>query len=284
MIKVVEWIKSHKALTFAFLLLLFFIPIIIVQILFQFDTGVTLFQAKWSAGDALNYVIGYATIVSTTFLSLVALYQSERAEKNTQFLNQIMAQKLYPVVGANKFKCKDTKQCNGRPLFFPDKMRFSCARTYNESAPETEYIDLIVNVDIDKNNLTPCYLKELDFDLFNNSEAVIRHLGFSAFRICGYEDEFPPVSIINTVSGNGISRLLNQNGYIHIRAKFYFHNPQINELWADNRGGMAFILFVVNTTITGQQFNEYISIRANSNGHTDVSYGDKTLKEVENNG
>src|SRR5699024_5178006 len=106
-------------ITVLILVALFFVPIFMVQALFQFDTGVPFFQAKWSAGDALNYVIGYATIVSTAFLSLVALYQSERAEKNTQFLNQIMAQKLYPVVGANKFKCIDTKQCNGRPLFFP---------------------------------------------------------------------------------------------------------------------------------------------------------------------
>lgn len=281
MIDLINWIKNHRVKSFLLLLALFLVPIIIVQILFQIDTDIPFLQAKWSAADALAYVIGFATIVSTFFLSLIALYQSERAEKNTYFLNQIMAQKLYPVMGAQNFRCLKTRTVDGRPIYFPERERLVKRISYNIERPETDYIDLIVNVDISKDNLASCHMKEVDFDLYNNSEAVIRHLELQAIRICGYNNAFLPITIVNTIENDGISRLFTEKECIHIRLRFYFFNSEIQKAWEDVLGGVAFILFVVNTTITGQKFNEYIAIRVSNDGHVNISYGDRTLREVE---
>lgn len=281
MIDLINWIKKHQVKSFLLLLALFLVPIIIVQILFQIDTGIPFLQAKWSAADALTYIIGFATIVSTFFLSLIALYQSERAEKNTFFLNQIMAQKLYPVMGVQNLNCIVTRTVNGRPAGFPEMESLGTRISYIAERPEIDYIDLIVNVDISKNNVDPCHMKEVDFDLYNKSEAVIRNLELQAIRICGYKNAFLPISILNRAKNGSISRLLTEKECVHIRLKFYYFNSEIQKAWEDVLGGVAFIMFVVNTTITGQKFNEYISIRVSNNGHVNVSYGDKTLREVE---
>ena len=55
-----EWIKKHKAL-FIIICVMIFIALIgvpfAINLLFKVDTKINVFQAEWSAGDALGSLI-----------------------------------------------------------------------------------------------------------------------------------------------------------------------------------------------------------------------------------
>lgn len=84
-IKLVETIKKHKVLTVIFIIGAFVVPLVVIQLLFECDSGI---QSKWSAGDALAYVIGFGTFFGTVFLGIVAAYQSEVAQNYTRKISE----------------------------------------------------------------------------------------------------------------------------------------------------------------------------------------------------
>lgn len=47
-------------------------------------------------------------------------------------------------------------------------------------------------------------------------------------------------------------------------------------MWDNILGGLAFTLYVTNTSINGIQFQEYIDIRVANNNYVKISYGEKT--------
>ncbi len=126
MIKLVERIKKHPVIAALILVAIFFAPIIIVQALFQYDTGIPFFQAKWSAGDALSYIVGYFTILSTAILSGLAVWQNERfkqendvaqdrLEKLTRQANeQVIINKIIEIESSNLLKLEESvgRFCN----------------------------------------------------------------------------------------------------------------------------------------------------------------------------
>lgn len=285
MINLFNIIKSHPLLTLLCIVVAFFIPLVIVQLLFSFDSGVSLLQAKWNAGDLLAYLVGFLTIISTTFLSMVALYQSERAslesenrENENLYINKLMAQKLYPVIGIKNFTSYTTSNSLIRLTQIPASQKFQVINAYSEDHPQESYTELIINIDVCDGQ--KCFLKELDFELYNNSEAVIRHIAIDAVQISGYQGLFSSIPILSNCKGSGISSLLNQDNATKVKAKFYFQNEKIKASWEDFLGGIAFTLFVTNRTITGLEFNEYVSIRVSGGGHADISYGDKAFEDI----
>lgn len=74
-----NWIKKHKVLlvliSLAVLFALVGIPLII-NLLFKFNCGISMFQAEWSAGEALGYYGSVLSFIGTVVLGALALYQN----------------------------------------------------------------------------------------------------------------------------------------------------------------------------------------------------------------
>lgn len=96
-----DWIKKHKKLTFIMGLLVFALPLIIVQFLFKWQSGVYWLESGWGAGDLLSYIAGFETLLATSILSYVALSQTQKIKKSEEFS-----------------ECGNTK----RPFFIIDKV------------------------------------------------------------------------------------------------------------------------------------------------------------------
>lgn len=110
-----EWIKKHKG-TFmlaciSVLFLLIGVPLII-NILFKTYSSIEIFQAEWSAGDALGYYGAVLSFVGTVVLGALALYQNHvikaDADKKAALLEERVHRENMPrfrfgLRGANGF-------------------------------------------------------------------------------------------------------------------------------------------------------------------------------------
>lgn len=97
----------------------FVLPLVIVQYLFRHEASEPFFQAKWSAGDALSYFVGFCSFLSTAVLSGVAIWQNkrfkqendvaqERLEKLTRQANeQAIVNKIIEMESSNLSKLEN---------------------------------------------------------------------------------------------------------------------------------------------------------------------------------
>ncbi len=88
--KIFEWIKKHKVKTALLGLLLFFIPIIIIHLLFKWYWGIEFLVAKWTAGELLNYVGSYLAFAGTVVLGILALWQNKQIAAQSENYNNIL--------------------------------------------------------------------------------------------------------------------------------------------------------------------------------------------------
>lgn len=79
--KYIEWISSHKASLFICMGVLFFLPIVIVHLLFKWNSGIEFWVAEWGAGEVLGYVGTMLTFIGTMVLSFLALQASNKANE-----------------------------------------------------------------------------------------------------------------------------------------------------------------------------------------------------------
>ena len=74
-----QWIKNHKILfviiCFVIVAALVGVPLII-NLLFKYDFHISIFQAEWTAGDALEYYGAVLSFLGTVVLGILALYQT----------------------------------------------------------------------------------------------------------------------------------------------------------------------------------------------------------------
>lgn len=90
-----DWIKKHKAL-FIIICVLILIALIgipfAINLLFKIGTKISIFQAEWSAGDALGYYGAVLSFLGTVILGALALYQNhiikEEADKKSALLEE----------------------------------------------------------------------------------------------------------------------------------------------------------------------------------------------------
>lgn len=78
-IKMFEWIKKHK-ISFVLICISVFIFLVgvpfIINLLFKFNSNISVLEAEWSAGDALGYYGAVLSFVGTVVLGALALYQN----------------------------------------------------------------------------------------------------------------------------------------------------------------------------------------------------------------
>lgn len=287
-IKLVETTKKHKVLTTIFIIVAFVVPLVVIQLLFECDSGISLFQSKWSAGDALAYVIGFGTFFGTVFLGIVAAYQSEVAQNYTRkiseenlHLQKIMCQKLYPVLQIKNIIFRDQTE-RDRMRELPQNNHFYYVRLSTFNFTNLEATDgktscgqhfIIVNVEANQEkekNRMVC----LTFDLVNNSEAIIKFVALEGIVITGYLGHTKAVFCDNEKPRSGIPTLLNPGEKITININFVTGNSTIADLWEDELAGVGFCLFTTNSTITGIHFHEFYSVRITRENYLTLQYGE----------
>lgn len=71
--------KKHKRTILQYSALIFFIPLIVVHLLFKWYSGIDFFVAEWGAGDLLGYIGTMLSFAGTIVLSVLALQASQKA-------------------------------------------------------------------------------------------------------------------------------------------------------------------------------------------------------------
>ena len=266
--KLLNFARKHK-ITTGFIV--FTVPLFCVHFLFKCHSNISWIEAEWSAGDMLAYIAGFEALLGTIILGEITVDLSKENNK----LQQVMAQKLYPVLSCENAKADESRPTDEFTDYdIPQSDKFVVSYTY--SGGQTFYS---ININVD-NHKAPKYIKELKFDLKNDSEAVIGHIAFDHITVCGYKNGFDKVERENITLHGGRSLLLNQNHSISLSLKLYFDNEIYKEYWDNILGGAAVILYVTNTTITGITFNEYIELNAiPGSDEYRASYGRKGFTE-----
>lgn len=84
--KYITWIFKHKKLTGLIVLGLFLLPLLTVHLLFKWSTGLEAISAEWTAGDLIGYIAGFEAFVGTVILGVIAVWQTDKANKTNDNL------------------------------------------------------------------------------------------------------------------------------------------------------------------------------------------------------
>ena len=113
--KVTDLVKKYPRRTILIVVAIFFIPLIIVHLLFKWNTSIEFLGAEWDAGDLLAYIAGFETLVGTLILGLITVKQAERADavnerlrRENNSLQKIAIQKLIPVLKVVSVEVSDS--------------------------------------------------------------------------------------------------------------------------------------------------------------------------------
>ena len=281
--KILNWINNHKILVTIITVLVFIVPLIVVHILFKSTAIHSWFVATWSAGDLLGYIAGFASLLGTVFLGLITVYFADQANeinerlgKENNDMQKIMAQKMLPVLRLESARTYNSAIVKTKPTNFPKSTEFLRVIAHNENEPNIVHQKVYVNIDVDTGDDTPLYVKQVSFKLVNISDTIFRHISLDHIEISGFKGKTEPVLCKNQATGDGISALITTNEGVDVAVIVYTKNGELVDLWDNILGGLAFTLYVTNTSINGIQFQEYIDIRVADNNYVKISYGEKT--------
>ena len=281
--KILNWINNHKILVTIITVLVFIVPLIVVHILFKSTAIHSWFVATWSAGDLLGYIAGFASLLGTVFLGLITVYFADQANeinerlgKENNNMQKIMAQKMLPVLRLESAHTYNSAIVKTKPTNFPKSTEFLRVIAHNENEPNIVHQKVYVNIDVDTGDDTPLYVKQVSFKLVNISDTIFRHISLDHIEISGFKGKTEPVLCKNQATGDGISALITTNEGVDVAVIVYTKNGELVDLWDNILGGLAFTLYVTNTSINGIQFQEYIDIRVANNNYVKISYGEKT--------
>ena len=281
--KILEWIKKHKKMTFGLCVFVFLFPLVAVHVLFKINAINNWFAATWSAGELLAYIAGFEAFLGTVFLGLRTVHLADQANeinerlgKENNNMQKIMAQKMLPVLRLESARTYNSAIVKTKPTNFPKSTEFLRVIAHNENEPNIVHQKVYVNIDVDTGDDTPLYVKQVSFKLVNISDTIFRHISLDHIEISGFKGKTEPVLCKNQATGDGISALITTNEGVDVAVIVYTKNGELVDLWDNILGGLAFTLYVTNTSINGIQFQEYIDIRVANNNYVKISYGEKT--------
>ena len=271
---------KYKWLLIALLTISMIAVPIVVNTLFKFSSN---FSAEWSAGDALSYVSGLQALLGTIILGIITVEQGQDAQEVNRRLSEennrlqkIMAQKLLPVVKLTNPSCKPTMLHRGALSYVPQSKQFRIIRSYYGDSVQHETSEIRVNIDSSVEEIK--YIKTVEFSLQNISESIIRHIQVDGVDIIGFQGKTELVACQNSGQG-GIGALLATGDSVDVSLKLYSNNAIYKEIWDDDLAGVAVVLHLTNTTISGTTFSEYIELGMQNNGHCHTNYGE-SLKQI----
>ena len=252
---------KYKWLLIALLMISIIAIPMVVNILFKFSSA---FPAEWSAGDALSYVSGLQALLGTIILGIITVEQGQDAQEVNRRLSEennrlqkIMSQKLLPAVKLTNPSCKPTMLHRGALSYVPQSKQFRIIRSYYGDSVQHETSEIRVNID----------------SLQNISESIIRHIQVDSVDIVGFQGKTELVACRNFGQG-GIGTLLATGDSVDVSLKLYSNNAIYKELWDDDLAGVAVVMHLTNTTISGTTFSEYIEFGMQNNGHYHINYGE----------
>ena len=91
--------------------------------------------------------------------------------------------------------------------------------------------------------------------------------------IVGFQGKTELVECRNFGQG-GIGTLLATGDSVDMSLKLYANNAIYKEIWDDDLAGVAVVMHLTNTTISGTTFSEYIEFGMQNNGHYHINYGE----------
>lgn len=238
---------------------------------------------KRNVFDNPDFWYGYMAYFGTVILGAIAVWQNisaqktnERLTKENNNLQKIIVQKTLPIIKVESISSHSSTFVSTIANVPETKNTFSISRTYKERQANSVVRQLLVNIDTAQNDR--CFQKLVSLKIINISDAFVRHIAIDQIEISGYAKEFDSIVCYNQVAGNGFSDLLAANDAVEIKVAFFTSDERKAAIWDSPLGGLAFTLYLTNTTINGIQFHEFISINVTDEGYSKVSYGEKTIK------
>lgn len=76
--RILKWIIRNMSKSFLIIIIVFFIPLLVVHILFKLTAVNNFFVAKWTAGELLGYISGFLAFIGTIVLGVLALWQNKQ--------------------------------------------------------------------------------------------------------------------------------------------------------------------------------------------------------------
>lgn len=78
---VIDYCKQHKVKTVLITVFLLLAPLLIVHVLFLFESENKIFVAKWTAGDLITYISGFEAFLGTVTLGVLTVWQANKANQ-----------------------------------------------------------------------------------------------------------------------------------------------------------------------------------------------------------
>ena len=98
-----NWIKGHKKIVVGILAVIIFGVPFLINILFKYNAPIKLLEAEWEASDMLGYYGALLGFLSTTLLSMLAIWQNEK-------IRQMEEEKEAPVLLCQNIGCNGNYQ------------------------------------------------------------------------------------------------------------------------------------------------------------------------------
>ena len=119
------FIKKHRVATVLICIVVFALPLLIVHILFKWNSDNPWLAAEWSAGDVLGYIAGFESLIGTIALGIVTVYQSNKANEANERLakenNQLQKISIQPLLPILKVDNLDIKNATHTRFDFPEE-------------------------------------------------------------------------------------------------------------------------------------------------------------------
>lgn len=272
------------------IMLIFGVPLI-VNTLYKYGAPFEFMPPEWTPGDCLAYISSAFSLIATGILgvltyklSLDSQKTNERLSEANLYYQKISSQKMFPLIGIKNVKTERIEtipNASHKMRYLTQKGLFCKYSFQSGTSPWEEGI--LVNVDVDLDETEHCvYKKNISFEIYNCSEAVIRHIAIDDIEICRYDSDSKHCK--NVVNGGGLACLLSERESVKMTASIYFCSESAEEFFGHSWSSMSIIFYVTNTTITGIGYKEFFQIRIANDGNLNIQYGDRSYAEVNNNG
>ena len=98
--KFLQWMIKHKVSTAIIAIALFFVPLLVIHILFLWNSGIDWMVARWTPGDLMGYVAGFEAFIGTVALGALALWQNQQIHnQHIESLEPILSMRLILIKG-----------------------------------------------------------------------------------------------------------------------------------------------------------------------------------------
>lgn len=279
--RILDVIKKHWIATILICVGAFALPLLIVHILFKWNSGNSWLAAEWSAGDVLGYIAGFESLIGTIALGIVTVYQSnkanaanERLAKENNQLQKISIQPLLPILKVNNLEIKNATHAR---FDFPEEK--ACTLHVSASITPDSY-EPHINVFMPHNTVpSQQFHKTVHLSLENISsgpitQITVDHIGFSGFK---YQDQIVEKTVCTGLSGhNTIGWMILPNGSIDVCIDIYYDNEIFSKFWeffeCDMIGSFDICLFLTNKSVSGLTYREQIYINKGANMKEHITY------------